>query len=428
MHDDRHRHANDSEGSQFGGLLRSQRIRAGLSQQALAELSTISERAIRDLEAGRANARPATVRLLADALRLSGTVRETFAHAALGGRPAFEVTGLTVPQPVSALLGRDKEVSALAEMLESRRGRMVALSGLPGVGKTRIAVEVATQLSQRHGWPALWISRETRARDELGRVLSPLTRALLAVLESGAEDDIAAAVRQVGQRDALLVLDGIGDLMQPKGVEELLAYCPGLRVISTSRAPWHMAGLHSAVVSPLPMPEAVPEGGPGRLSDLMQVPAMRLLLDRLSQVSPGVEVGPANVSAAAELCRRLDGLPIALEAVAGRFRVLSLRQLAELPSGELLETIVRAGPRETIGGLLRWSLDRQESGPQAILRKLVSCEGQVTAADLARLLRQRPDTVMHGLSVLTGYGLVQALHGDRATALHVPNLLRACLQ
>jgi predicted ATPase/DNA-binding XRE family transcriptional regulator len=425
--DDRSRHAKKSEACQFGDLLRSHRVRSGLSQQALAQLSTISERAIRDLEAGRAKARPATVRLLTDALRLLGAERAAFAHSGLGGQPAFEVTGLTVPQPVSALLGREKEVATLAEGLESRRGRMVALSGLPGVGKTRIAVEVATRLSQRHGWPALWISRETRAHDELGRVLSPLTRAILAVLESGAEDDIAAAVRLAGQRDALLVLDGIGDLMQPKGVEELLAYCPGLRVISTSRAPLHLAGLHSAVVSPLPTPEAIP-AGPGRLSDLMRVPAVRLFLDRLSQVSPGVELSAANASAAAELCRRLDGLPVALEAVAGRFRVLGLRQLAELPSEELLETSVRAGTQQTIGGLLRWSLDRQEPGPRAILRKLASGEGQLTAADLARLLQQRPDTVLHGLSVLTGYGLVQALHGDRTTALHVPNLLRACLQ
>jgi len=102
----------------FAEVLRTSRLRAGLTQKALADLSTISPRAIRDIEAGRANARVQTILLLADGMRLHGLMRELFIHAGLGGRPADALGGdaaLSVPTPVSAILGRDTEVRAMME-------------------------------------------------------------------------------------------------------------------------------------------------------------------------------------------------------------------------------------------------------------------------------------------------------------------------
>ena len=118
----------------FPQLLRSRRVLAGLTQQALADLSTISPRTIRDLEAGRANARAQTLQLLADALQLTGLVREIFVQAGRGGRSADPFGAGIVPaapRPVSALLGREQEVRALASVLESGRSRMLSISGFP---------------------------------------------------------------------------------------------------------------------------------------------------------------------------------------------------------------------------------------------------------------------------------------------------------
>jgi transcriptional regulator with XRE-family HTH domain len=414
----------------FPDLLRSHRVRAGLTQRALADLSTISPRAIRDLETGRANGRTQTINLLADGLQLKGLMREIFVHAGLSGRRSgpFGVDfGSSVPQRVNALFGRDREVRAMVDVLESGRRRMISISGLPGVGKTRVAAEVAARLSS-HRWPVLWIGTDSRALQGHDTAFGPLMRSFRSLIESGTED-VSQFCRVVGQHEALIVLDGVADVKVPSGVEELLARCAGIRVISTSRVPWEVTGLQPAVISPLATPR--PEWEARRSLDaLASVPSVRLFVDRLSEITPGFELSPANAGAAAEICRKLDGLPLALEVVAGRFRVLSLQQLAEVPVPDLLDLTIPAksgGAPGTFASLLGWSVERLDAERRGILRELVRFERAWTAADVAGLLHRPLDKVVDDLGVLIGYGLVGASRGEAVTALHIPNLLRAFL-
>lgn len=417
------------EESGFAALLRSTRVRAGLTQKALADLSTISPRAIRDLESGRANARVQTVLLLADGLRLKGLVRELFIQAGLSGRrtePGEAELGLRVPRPVNAILGRDTEIRVMIDVLESGRRRMVSLSGLPGVGKTRVAGEIAARLAAKRGWPVLWVGPSARSPEAGGA--SPLLRSLRRLLTAGAED-AARVVRLIGRHEALIVFDGAAAERVPAGVEDLLAYCPNVRVISTSRAPWQLTGVQSAVIAPLPVPAAEYCRAPA--AELCTgLASVRLLVERLSEVKPGYALGSEDAAAAASLCRRLDGLPAALEAVAGFFRVLPLRRIARASAADLLGLAVPGrdpAGATTLGALLSSSIDTLGERRRAVLRELVRPRGAGSVGDLALALERPQHEIVDDLSVLIGRGLVHAPTGEATAELRVPNLLRALL-
>ena len=190
---------------------------------------------------------------------------------------------------------------------------------------------------------------------------------------------------------------------------------------------WSRAGpgWQPTVIGPLPIPQ-----GARPLEELVAVPSVRLLVDRLAEVVPGFALGRGDAEPAARMCCTLDGLPLALEAVAGRFRVLSLRQLADLTAPDLLDLTVPAVPgreKGTLAGLFRWSVDRLGTDERAFLQELARLEPGWTAPDVAGALHWPLDRVLDALGVLAGYGLLSASRGERAIALHVPHLLRALL-
>ncbi|MGX6602234.1 AAA family ATPase [Micromonosporaceae bacterium Da 78-11] len=411
----------------FPELLRRHRIRAGLTQRALADLSTVSPRTIRDLEAGRANARTQTIHLLADGLRLQGPTRTLFVDASLSRRPAgpFDDHDAAPSQSADALIGRESEVRTLMAVLQSGHRRMIFVSGLPGVGKTRVVAEIATRLSTRRRWPVLWAGTDQRALPTRCGGSGPTTRPVIA---SNPAD--ASRIRGiVGRRDALLVLDRIAGTTLPGEIEDLLRDCPGLRVMTTSRIPWRVPGGQAVVISSLDTPGT---GCPPE--DLDAVPSMRLLMDRLAEVRPGFRLDRADAEAAAELCRRLDGLPLALEAVARHGRVLSLRQLIEMPVPDLLRLSVPGsgapasnGPGDapaTIDGLIRVAVDGLCAGHRALLRRLVHIDRPWTMTSLATTLHQSLNELLDGLDFLIGSGLLRAAHGDPASPIRVPSLVR----
>jgi hypothetical protein len=251
----------------------------------------------------------------------------------------------------------------------------------------------------------------------------------LRMLIDAGRPDIAQIHRLIGHHEALIVLDGVADVRVPLGVEELLAYCSGVRVISTSRASWHVAGVQGTVISPLATPGPEWDAAP-TLEALAGVPSVRLLVDRLSEVRPGFALGAADAASAVDVCRRLDGLPLALEAVAGRFGVLSLSQLADVASASPLDLTVpggQGGVPETIGGLISSSFYGLEVGHRRILRELARIEGPWTVSDAAAVLCRPLTEVVDELGVLMARGLVRASHAEQSTGLHVPNLLRAFL-
>ncbi|WP_144065114.1 helix-turn-helix domain-containing protein [Lentzea albidocapillata] len=298
----------------FAQLLRRHRSRVGLTQRELADLSTVSVRAIRDLEQGRAlRPRPDTVRLIAEGLRLGSRARHDLEVAADPDRRAeVDPAAAVPPTALAAQVGRDLETGGLAAELADGC-RLATVVGLPGVGKTRFAAAVAGVLHAR--MPVLWAGPDsTPLRDP--RLAELVTAWSTAVRTGGRADDDLAEV--VGARAVLVVLDGIDGPVCGDSVLRLLADCSGVRVLITAPAPCGLAGERVFLLSGLE-----PADG-----------ARLLLADH-----PGV-ADPVDVD---RLCRSLDGLPAALAAVGSWLSVYPLPELAATDPVCLLDdTLLRA--------------------------------------------------------------------------------------
>lgn len=293
--------------------LRARRRAAALSQERLAERSGVSVRTISNLESGRVRApRMASVAALADALGLEDIERADFVGLVVGdgtnGQPAGGAQP-SAPSPLTPLVGRDADVEGVITELSAGTPRLMTLTGLAGVGKTRLATEVARQLHQR-GRSVWWVPLASIA--DVRHVLDAVAAAV------GAP---AIKVEAIGSRmgdEPLLVLDnlehldGVGDV-----VVDLLGRLPALRVLATSRAPVGVQGEYEWPVAPL----EVPDGGESDPAVLLSLGSVQLFVDRVRASIPHFELTGANSPVVAEVCRALDGLPLAVELAARQWRV-----------------------------------------------------------------------------------------------------------
>jgi predicted ATPase len=347
------------EGSRFGSLVRQHRTRIGLTQRELADFSTVSVRAIRDLEHGKARRpRQDTVRLIADGLRLGPKARAALETAANEGLAGFALEAEFAAAPVAPplaphpLVGREALVGALADQLAGGAERVVTLLGLGGVGKTRLALELAARLHADAGLSVLWHAfpgaapecRRTpgpaglsgHVDDCVRELFGPAVPALRLLHQdrmssragddSGADDGTGALAALISDRPALLVIDGVARTHRPRpeAVARLLRRCPELRILITAERPCALPGERAVPLAPLEIPPARGAADPEALG---RVPAVRLFLDEARRVTPGYRPAASEAALVADICRRLDGLPAALRAAASWLVVYDLETL-----------------------------------------------------------------------------------------------------
>ncbi|MEU3408411.1 helix-turn-helix domain-containing protein [Streptomyces sp. NPDC006670] len=310
----------------FGVQLQRYRKRAQLSQKTLADLSTVSVRAVRNLELGRVAApRRETVRLLADALLLTTEERLSFELSAGGevDEVLFEALGLPISVLARPLVGRTRELDSLTRQLLDERQRITVLSGFPGVGKTHLAAAAAGSVEAASATAVLWV----RLQEDFDR--GPL-QAATADLLVGEGAGVGRLARQIGDRAALLVLDGNDHgQVRRETVWSLIRQCPRLGVLETARVPHGVSDHHRFLVSPLPTgPTGAPRVPPGA------APALDFLLRRLADLRPGFQPGEGELRKLAEICARLDGLPSALESAASWATVISTDELLTMAREE----------------------------------------------------------------------------------------------
>jgi predicted ATPase/DNA-binding CsgD family transcriptional regulator len=313
------------------------------------------------------------------------------------------------PVPLSALIGREQEVRAICDLLSHPEVRLLTITGTGGVGKTRLALEVAG------------VSRADFADGTCFVPLAPVSdsaRVMAAIAQALGLWEVAALPPQeqvqtaLYERHLLLLLDNFEQVV--KGAPQLaslLASCPGLRLLVTSRAALHLSGEHEFPLSPLAVPNLTQMPSPETLT---QEAAVRLFVLRAQAIQPAFHVTPVNARAIAEICVQLDGLPLAIELAAARSKLLPpqalLKRLShrlELLTGGAQDLPAR---QQTLRNTLLWSYDLLTEPEQRLFRWLSIFVGGCTleaAEAVCQAGSDQASSVLEGTASLLDKNLVQ---------------------
>jgi predicted ATPase/DNA-binding XRE family transcriptional regulator len=348
----------------FGQRLRELRRGMDLTQPRLADLAGCSVEMLRKVEADSRKPSAQLATRLAEALELAPPARADFIRMARG-LPTRSLPASSLPSPLTRLIGRERELAALKDLLADPSIRLITLLGPPGIGKTRLAVQVATDVDAtfRDGVvyvPLAPVRHATRVVESL----------LEAVGARGASPE-DALIERLRARELLLVLDNFEQVVAAgASIGRVLAAAPRLRVIATSRQPLGIYGEHRFDVPPL------------AVGELRGSPAEALFLERARAVRRGYARTSTELATVTELCRHLGGLPLAIELAAPRARTATpaglLAQLArslDLTSGGPVDYAPR---QRSMRGALDWSYALLSDSERRVFAALSTFAGGCT--------------------------------------------------
>jgi non-specific serine/threonine protein kinase len=381
----------------FAQLLRRYRLAAGLTQEALAARANLSVRAVSDLERGvKRHPHWETVALLTQALGLTEAERADFAGAArqavllpttmpaqgqapqTGPVRALDIQpgqtkSTNLPRVLTSFIGRTREQVTVARLLQE--APLLTLTGAGGCGKTRLAIEVARAVVAAYPDGVCLVELAPLADPTL---VAQAVATALGVPEEPGHPWLSLLAAALQEKHLLLVLDNcehlVGACAELAGT--LLQSCPQLQVLATSREPLRMAGEQVWRVPSLSLPDPRQPAPAWHLHD---AEAVRLFVERARAVQPAFALTEQNAAAALQVCRRLDGIPLALELAAARLAVLTLEGLAarlddcfRLLTGGSRTALPR---QQTLRATMDWSYALLAEAERALLRRLAVFAG-----------------------------------------------------
>jgi predicted ATPase/class 3 adenylate cyclase/DNA-binding CsgD family transcriptional regulator len=314
-----------------------------------------------------------------------------------------------LPIQLTLLIGREREIAAIGHLMEREEVRLLTLTGPGGTGKTRLGLQAAAELGDHFANGVFFVNLAPLSDPEL---VIPTIALVLGIKEAAGQallDSVSAWLRE---KEVLLLLDNFEQVVEAAiEVAALLARCPKLNVLVTSRAVLHVRGEHVFAVPPLAIPD------PNHVPDLValsQYEAVALFIARAQAVNPEFQVTNANAPAVAEICVRLDGLPLAIELAATRTKMLPPQALlARLGQRfSLLTSGAQDVParQQTLHNTIAWSYDLLDAKEQRLFRRLSVFVGGATPEAvevLSTALGDEPGQSLVGIASLIDKSLLR---------------------
>ncbi len=359
------------------------------------------------------------------------TEDELLAHS----RDSLSRTASVLPAYLTALLGREQEVQALSLLLQRPEVRLVTLTGPGGIGKTRLGVQVATYLSAHFPDGAFFVPLAPLSDPDL---VVPTIAHVLGLRDTGDWSLWERLKAYLRTRQLLVLLDNFEHLLQatPQLVE-LLTRCPAIKILVTSRAILRVRGEHAFQVSPLALPDL--SQLPAHDS-LLQYASVALFLQRVWAIKSTFQLTAANAPTIAEVCVKLEGLPLALELAAARIKLLSPQALLARLEDQLQLLTYGASDvserQQTMRNTIRWSYELLSPAEQCLFRRVSVFVGGFTVEAVEYLYAALGASALHvldGLNSLLDKSLVQSVeYGEDEPRLFLLEAIREygleCLQ
>jgi predicted ATPase/predicted Ser/Thr protein kinase len=346
-----------------------------------------------------------------DLARELAAIRDRFSQNAAA---PVETRINNIPAQRTGFVGREKEIAAATELLLRPDVRLLTVTGPGGIGKTRFAMEVANGIADSFPGGIHYVSLSPLS--DPGLLAAAIVQAL-GLRETGGQaplEILRKNLQDSSRPPMLLLLDNFEHLAKAAPtVAELLAMGPNLKILVTSRAALHLYGEHEFPVPPLALPDLKSMPSPEELS---QFPAVALFMQRAVAAKPGFELNRENASAIAEICARLDGLPLAIELAAARVKVLSPSAMRTRLASRL--QLLTGGARDlperqqTLRAAIDWSYDLLSPAEQKLFRRLAVFVGGCTLESVEAVCDTKADLdldLLDGMASMVDKSLLQQI-------------------